>query len=198
MNRGAMGLASAILVGIGCAAAARAEAAPVTVKNAKGKTVCKIERAGKGYRIEAGGQRVRMKIKDGQIKLRRGGKVVLRVRRKKKAIKIEDGDGDKLYKVFGHAKAEADGRWKLEDAHKKKLLELRRSGKRVAVVHEKGSGPSKVKKKGGRVVLLGKGGKKALEVRGSKDVLAASWFAATSLPMLHRAAIFCYFQWLWR
>lgn len=183
------------------AAAAQPANAPaagrIEVVDAEGRPVFTLEPASSGYHVQASGRLLaKVKVGDDHVKLEDpSGRVLLRLKRKEGKGKAEDASGTVMFSIKRQSSKQADYKlenpagetlfrfkreawgYKVSDAEHETLYKLRIASLRFAA---------------GRVTAEDGQGRALLEVRGTRDALAASAAALDRFDVGRRAALLVY------
>jgi hypothetical protein len=172
--------------------AAQPAAEPLRFSTAAGQAVVTLTTAGDTVEVrDAKNELVaRIKVEADRVKLRDAkGTERWKIKRKDYGAEIEDGGGQRLFRIRGSAKTE----WKLEDAGKTVLARVKIKDGGFEVRDAKGATIAKVKPRDGRVAFESEAGARLYDLRGSADASAALWLSLDRFSPAERAAIWAFF-----
>ena len=166
--------------------------APVTLNDATGTPVARAERRGESVAVRSGTDQPlgEIKIESDRVKLRDAGGVERwKVKRKDYGAEIEDGGGQRLFRI----RKSGTDEWKLEDASKTVLARVKPKDTGYEVRDAAGATIAKVKRRQGRLVFESEAGARLGELAGTDDARAGLWFALPRFSPLERAALWAFF-----
>lgn len=183
--------AAAFAVALAAPAAAPAQA-PVTLNDAAGKPVARTETRGERIAVRSGTDQPlgEITIESDRVKLRDAGGVERwKVKRKDYGAEIEDGGGQRLYRIRKRGTDE----WELEDAAKARFARVKPKDNGYEIRDAGGVTIAKVKRREGRLVFESESGGRQGELTGTDDARAGLWFAVPRFSPSERAALWAFF-----
>lgn len=171
---------------------AAAAQAPVTLHDAAGKPLARTETRGERVAVRSGTDQPlgEIKIESDRVKLRDpGGVERWKVKRKDYGAEIEDGAGQRLFRIRKHGADE----WRLEDASKAVVARVKPKETGYEIRDAGGATIAKVKRRDGRLVFESEAGARQGELAGTDDARAGLWFALARFSPAERAALWAFF-----
>lgn len=168
-----------------------------SVKDDPGELLCKLKPKGDDYKVYDGQDTVlgKVKIRADRVTLKgpEGGEK-WKVKHKQYGAEVEDGAGNRLYRI----KAVQDGGWKLKDKDDNTLFKLKKKDDGFEVRRADGATVAKVKERKGKLVFRTEAGQDLFELKGMTGAAAGIWWALDSFSCAERAALSLFFLEVYR
>lgn len=166
--------------------------APLMLRDPDGKAVAKTETRGARVTVRSGTDQPLgdISIESDRVKLRDAGGVERwKVKRKDYGAEIEDGGGERLFRI----RKSGSDEWRLEDAAKNVVARVKPKDTGYEIRDAGGATIAKVKRRDGRLVFESESGVRQGELTGTDDARAGLWFGVPRFSPAERTALWAFF-----